>query len=150
MINLLPSYSTLLLVFTATLLLLGLIIAIRRGTPRNPTKLEKLLARPGLPENQVRYLVPLLVYEEPYPRFCEIVSLVMENFPLERFLAEEEFRTALDALTDSMFSKSGTQGTRTAMSVVVSSFLSDPDVEYRCRTQLRPLVELFLKEIEDS
>ena len=150
MINLFVSYSTLLLIFLAALLLLALMLVVRRRNRTEPSKLQEMLAKPRIPEDQLKYLVPLLVYEESYPRFCEIVSLVLEHFPLERFLEGQEFRTALVFLQNSVFSESSRQSVTTAMSVLVSSFLSDPDVEYRCRSQLGPLVDLFLQEIESS
>ncbi len=150
MINPFVSYSTLLLIFITALLLLALILVIRRRNPAEPSQFQEMLAEPRIPEDQLKYLVPLLVYEESYPRFCEIVSLVLEHFPLERFLEGKEFRTALVFLENSAFSESSRQSVTSAMSVLVSSFLSDPDVEYRCRSQLRPLVELFLQEIESS
>ena len=151
MINLFVSYSTLLLIiFLAALLLLALMLVFRHRSRTEPSKLQEMLAEPKVPEDQLGYLVPLLVYEESYPRFCEIVSLVLEYFSLERFLKGQEFRTALVFLQDSAFSKSSRQSVTTAMSVLVSSFVSDPDVEYRCRSQLWPLVDLFLQEIEGS
>ncbi len=150
MINPFVSYSTLLLIFTAALLLLTLMLVIRRRQRTEPTILQKMLAKPEVTEDQLKYLVPLLVYEESYPRFCEIVSLVLQHFPLERFLRGKEFRSALAFLEESAFAESSHQSVTTAMSVLVSSFLSDPDVEYRCRSQLRPLVDLFLEEIVSS
>ena len=149
-INLFVSYSTLLLIFTAALLLFALILLVRRRNRTPPSQFQEILAKPRIPEDQLKYLVPLLVYEESYPRFCEIVSLVLEHFPLERFLRGKEFRTALVFLQNSAFSESSRQSVTTAMSALVSSFLSDPDVEYRCRSQLQRLVDLFLQEIESS
>ncbi len=150
MINPFVSYSTLFLVFTAALLLLTAMFFIRRRKWSAPTKLQVMLAKPRMPRDQLDYLVPLLVYEESYPRFCEIVSLVLQHFPLERFLTGQEFRSALVFLRKAAFSEPGRESVTTAMSVLVSSFLSDPDVEYRCRSQLRPLVDLFLQEIASS
>ena len=150
MINLFVSYATLLLISLAALFLLALMMVLRHRSRTEPSKLQEMLAEPKIPEDQLGYLVALLVYEDSYPRFCEIVSLVLEHFSLERFLKGQEFRTALMFLQNSAFSKSSRQSVTTAMSVLVSSFLSDPDVEYRCRSQLRPLIDLFLQEIERS
>ena len=150
MTNPFVSYSTLLLIFTAALLLFVLMLVARRRKRTEPTTLQKMLAEPGIPEDQIRYLIPLLVYEESNPRFCEIVSLVLHHFPLERFLAGKEFRSALTYLEKAAFAGSSHLSVATAMSVVVGAFLSDPDVEYHCRSQLPPLVDLFLEEIEGS
>ena len=45
-------------------------------------------------------VVPLMVYEEQYPAFGEILVLVLDRFPLEGFLGDDQFEKALRFLCD--------------------------------------------------
>ena len=59
MTNPFVSYSTLLLIFTAAFLLFVLMFVARRRKRTEPTTLQKMLAEPGIPEDQIRYQIPM-------------------------------------------------------------------------------------------
>ena len=99
--------------------------------------------------NEKKRLIPLLVYEKKYPTFVKILVLVLSKFPLERFLNDSDFSEALALLENSIFSSSTKEESISAMANILETFLSDPDVEYRCRPMLKLLVEQFVQETQD-
>ncbi len=145
------SYPVLLLIFALTLLALGIFLFIgRRRSAASSGELQRLLdsARTGEPLEDSHHLVPLLLYEKRFPAFCRILVLVLKQFPLQRFLQQSDFCQALDFLTAKPFSETESEDPIPAMVVIIEVFLSDPDVEYRCRPRLRTLVNQFIREAE--
>ena len=145
------SYPVLLLIFALTLIALGIFLFIgRRRSAASSGKLQRLLdsTRAGEPLEDSHHLVPLLLYEKRFPAFCRILALVLKQFPLQRFLQRSDFCQALDILTSKPFSDAESEDPIPAMVVIVEVFLSDPDVEYRCRPRLRTLVNQFIREAE--
>ena len=144
------TYVHLLLAFAAAVafVLVQLLLQKRRQT--RPSRLYSLVNQSSSADGPLYhdYLVPLLVYEEDYPSFMNILGTVLTRFPLERFLQEETFKNALADLRNGVFRSSNEQTIIQTMSLIVNVFLSDPDVEYRCRRRLKPLVHQFLKEID--
>ncbi|MFQ5740505.1 MAG: hypothetical protein ACE5JX_15980 [Acidobacteriota bacterium] len=117
-----------------------------------PTRLQLLLARDDLRQKQlyIEHLVPLMVYEEVYPSFGEILALVLDRFTLTQLLEDESLRSALSFLRDSVCQSSNGGRIKSAMCQIVRGFVGDPDIEYVCRPQLSPLVDRFLDEINDE
>lgn len=146
------SYVQLLLAFAAALVLVLVQILSKRNRRNQGTELQKLLANGKTEEGELYsdYLVPLLLYEEDYPSFANVIGLVLHRFPLERFLREQEFATALTYLKDSVFQPSNRRRKVSAMCSVVNSLVSDPDVEYSCRDRIHALVDRFLEEIGEQ
>jgi hypothetical protein len=145
------SYPVLLLIFILTLIALGIFLFIgRRRSAASSGELQRRLdsARAGEPLEDSHHLVPLLLYEKRFPAFCRILVLVLKQFPLQRFLQRSDFSQALDFLTAKPFSDTESEDPIPAMVVIVEVFLSDPDVEYRCRPRLRTLVNQFIREAE--
>ena len=145
------SYPVILLVFALTLLALGAVLFIgRRRSAASSGELQRLLdsARTGEPLEDSHHVVPLLLYEKQFPAFCRILVLVLKQFPLQRFLQQTEFSQALDLLTTKPFSERESEDPIPAMVVIIEAFLSDPDVEFRCRPRLRTLVNQFIREVE--
>ena len=145
------SYPVLLLIFALALIALGILVFIgRRRSGASPGELRQLLdsARAGEPPEESRHLVPLLLYEKRFPAFCGILGLVLKQFPLQKFLQRCDFRQALDFLAAKPFSDTESEDPTPAMVVIIEVFLSDPDVEYRCRPRLRTLVNQFIREVE--
>lgn len=143
------SYSELLLLFTAAAGCVLLFFLFRRYWLSHPAGLQAVINRSDTREadTYAEYIVPLLVYEERYPAFGGLLSLVLAHFPLSRFLQEEEFKSALTFLRNSVSQPADRNRIVMAMSVVVRALIQDPDVEYRCRRQLPRLVNQFLREI---
>ena len=145
-------YSYLVLTVAAASLLLIALFLLRRRWRLHPTGLQALAgARDDDPrerETYREYLIPLMLYEEKYPSFGRILSLVLGHFPLSRFLREEQFRSALTLLKDSAFQPFEGRRIANDMAVVVRFLMEDPDVEYQCRKQFPLLVQQFLEEIE--
>lgn len=145
------SYPVLLLIFALALIALGSFLFIgRRRSDASRGELQRLLdsVPAGEPLEDGHHLVPLLLYEKRFPAFCKILVLVLKQFPLQRFLQRSDFRQALDFLAANPFSDTNSEDPIPAMIVVVEVFLSDPDVEYRCRPRLRTLVNQFIREAE--
>lgn len=145
------SYPVILLVFALTLLALGVFMFIgQRRSAASSGELQRLLdsARTGEPLEDSHRVVPLLLYENQFPAFCQILVLVLKQFPLQRFLQQAEFSQALDLLTAKPFSEGESEDPIPAMVIIIEAFLSDPDVEYRCRPRLRTLVNQFIREVE--
>ena len=145
------SYPVLLLIFALALIALGIFLFIgRRRSAASPGELRRLLdtARDGESLEDSHHLVPLLLYENRFPAFCKILGLVLKQFPLQRFLQRSDFRQELEFLAGNPFSDTDSKDPIPAMVVVIEVFLSDPDVEYRCRPRLRPLVNQFIREAE--
>lgn len=145
------SYPVLLLIFALTLIVLGIFLFIgRRRSAASSGEFQRLLdsARTGEPLEDSHYLVPLLLYEKRFPAFCGILGLVLKQFPLQRFLQRSDFSQALEFLAAKPFSEAEPEDPIPAMVIIVEVFLSDPDVEYRCRPRLRTLVHQFIREAE--
>ena len=136
------TYLHLLLAFTGALLFLLAQFLLRRPWQLKPTGIQSLLDQ--------EYLVPLVIYEEDHPAFGNVIRLVLESFPLGRFLEESDFRKALTSLRNSVFQSSNPQELVSTMCVIVNTFVRDPDVEYQCRPHLKVLVDQFLREVENS
>ena len=143
-------YLHLVLIFTVALVFILVQFFARRPWLLRPTGLQGLVdqADPRQRELYHEYLVPLLVYEEDYPAFGNILGLVLLKFPLDRFLEDEQFREALTRLRDSVFQDSSTKDEMGTMCEIVNTFVKNPDVEYECRTHLHRLVSQFLREVE--
>ena len=145
------SYPVLLLIFALALIALGIFLFVgRRRSAASSDELQRLLdsARTGEPLENSHHLTPLLLYEKRFPAFCRILALVLKEFPLQRFLQRSDFSQALDFLSSKPFSDAESEDPIPAMVVIVEVFLSDPDVEYRCRPRLRTLVNQFIREAE--
>lgn len=147
------SYSELLLAFAVAALVVLVLFLVRKRWVLHPKGLQTVARKSdvaGEEENYTKYLVPLMLYEEKYPSFGKILTLVSAHFPLAQFLREEQFKSALTFLCDSAFQSFGGRRIVPAMAVMVRTLVEDPDVEYRCRAQLHGLIKEFLKEIERS
>lgn len=144
-----PSYSDLLLVFSVAALFILALFLLRKRWVLHPMGLQNLVGKSEAAEEDdyAKYLVPLMLYEEKYPSFGRILSLVLARFPLARFLQEEEFKKALTFLCDATFHSFDGGRVAPSMATVVRSLVKDPDVEYHCRERLPGLVKEFLKEI---
>jgi hypothetical protein len=135
------SYSQLVLVFlSAAMVLLTVVLLCRRRS----TFASLPSSRPGLEED---YFLPILVHETRYPSFTKILALVFNQFGSQRFLADPRVREAFDALRSAAFERSHPKRVISDMSLIVRTLISDPDVEYRLREDLPPLIELFLAEL---
>jgi len=145
------TYLQVVIAFTAALALLLLTFLLKKPWQGKTKGILGLLNHRHTPRDQSNeeYLLPLLVYEEAYPAFGEILGLVLEQFPIKRFLNIEEFEKALYYLSVSVFHTAERKDLISAMSVVVTTFIRDPDVEYHCRPHLKPLVNQFLEEAEE-
>lgn len=101
-------------------------------------------------EFYTEYLMPLLVFERDYPSFIAILSLVISRFPISRFTAHEEVRSALAFLREASFNGGEPKEISSVMCVVVNAFVNDPDVEYELRLKLPDLLNKFLDEISGT
>lgn len=146
------TYSQMLLALGAAFLFVLGVFLLRSRWLSHAAGLQNLMDQGGIRQNEIYqdYLIPLMLYEEKYPSFGKILSLVLSHFPLSRFLSREGFKSALSFLRDGAFQPADVNRTVVAMSVIVRCLLEDPDVEYRCRKPLPALVNEFLKEIETS
>ena len=144
------TYVHLLLAFAAAVAFLLVQLLLQKRRQPRPSRLYSLVNQSSSADGQLYhdYLVPLLVYEENYPSFMNILGTVLTKFPLEYFLQEENFKSGLVNLRNGVFHSSNEQTISQTMSLIVNVFLSDPDVEYRCRRRLKPLIRQFLKEID--
>lgn len=144
------TYVHILLAFTGALLFILAQVLIRKPWKTKPSGIQNFLHQENPVKSKVdhEHLVPLMVYEEDYPTFGNIVKLVLENFPLKRFLQEKDFEKALTYLNGSVFKSADPRDLAWAMCQIVNTFISDPDVEYRCRPHLKALVNQFLDEVE--
>jgi len=147
------TYLHLLLAFTGALLFILAQFLLRRPWQLKPTGIQSLLDQESLGEQELEleldqeYLVPLVIYEDDYPAFGNIIRLVLESFSLGRFLEESDFQAALISLRNSVFQSTNPEELVSTMGVIVNTFVRDPDVEYRCRPHLKALVDQFLVEI---
>ena len=144
------SYSSLLLVIAAAASLLILLYLMRNRWRSHPEGLQSLLENHSQARGELHHqlVVPLLVYEERFPTFGKILQLVLSHFRLEDFIQERGFREAMQYLGESISQPSKPDKATAAMCSVVRTFLSNPNVEYRCRPQLQELLDQFLEEIE--
>ncbi|MBI4444529.1 MAG: hypothetical protein HY645_01365 [Acidobacteria bacterium] len=147
---LIPSYSELLLILAAAVSLLMIAFVLRRHWLSHPLGLQKIINQKDQQGNEhySEYLLPLLVYEERFPSFGKVISLVLEHFPMRRFMGKEEFRSAMVYLRDAAFQSVDPTRVAVSMAVIIRTMLQDPEVEYRCRKQLPNLVNQFLEEID--
>ena len=103
------SYLYLLLAFTGALLFILAQILLRRPWQLKPTGIQSLLEQESLADQELElkldqeYLVPLVIYEDDYPAFGNVIRLVLESFSLGRFLEESDFQEALISLRNSVF-----------------------------------------------
>lgn len=144
------SYLYLLLAFTCALSFVLIQILLRKPWQPQCSGLQSLIRRNSPLENDLyhKYLVPLLVYEEKYPSFGNILGIVFQKFPLNRFLPEKGFQEAMTYLRNSVFKRSNQPDQVQAMCLIIHTLIRDPDVEYACRPHLRSQVNRFLKEME--
>ena len=144
------SYLYLLLAFTCALSFVLIQILLRKPWQPQRSGLQSLIRRDSPLENDLyhKYLIPLLVYEEEYPSFGNILGIVFQKFTLDQFLPEKGFQEALTYLRDSVFKKSTQPNQVEAMCLIVHTLIRDPDVEYACRPHLKSQVDRFLKEME--
>ena len=150
------TYLHLLLALTAALLFILAQFLLRKPWQLKATGIQSLLDQDSIVEQELEleldqeYLVPLVIYEDDYPAFGNIIRLVLESFPLGRFLEEDEFENALISLRNSVFQSSHPKELVSTMCEIVNTFVRDPDVEYRCRPHLEVLVNQFLEEVDIS
>ena len=146
------SYSSLLLVIAAAASVLVILYLMRNRWRSQPDGLQALLEEGTEAGGDLRYqlVIPLLVYEERYPAFGKILKLVFARFPLQDFLHEEGFREAMQFLSESVSKPVGEDKVAASMCLIVRTFLSNPNVEYRCRPHLQELLDQFLEEIESD
>ncbi len=142
------SYWHLLLISLAALAFFVAVFLFRRRWNTRPTRLRLLLGQPSDELESRQRLVPILIFEDQFPAFCEILGLVFERFPIERFDRSPDFHRALHYVSESAFQQVDARHLKAAMCEVVRLFLDDPDVEYNCRPLLSVLVDQFLREIE--
>ena len=144
------SYLYLLLAFTSALSFVLIQFLLRKPWQPQCSGLQSLIRRDSPLENDLyhKYLVPLLVYEEEYPSFGNILGIVFQKFTLEQFLPKKGFQEALTYLRDSVFKRSNQPEPVQAMCLIVHTLIRDPDVEYACRPHLKSQVDRFLKEME--
>ncbi len=144
------SYSSLLLVIAAAASLLTLLYLMRSRWRSQPEGLQSLLENDPQARSDLYHhlVVPLMVYEERIPSFGRILKLVLSHFRLEDFVQEKGFREAMQFLAESISQSSETDKAAAAMCTIVRTFLSNPNVEYRCRPHLQQLLDQFLEEIE--
>ena len=141
------TYLQILLAFTVAVLFIIFQVLIRTWRS-NPSAIQNFLhGRNDNREPDHEYLVPLMVYEEEYPTFGKILELVLKSFPLKRFRQERDFERALNYLHDSVFKTSSSEDLVWAMSHIVNTFVSDPDVAFKCRPHLENLLDQFLEEV---
>ena len=141
------TYLQILLAFTVAVLFIIFQVLIRTWRS-NPSAIQNFLhGRKDNREPDHEYLVPLMVYEEEYPTFGKILELVLKSFPLKRFRQERDFERALNYLHDSVFKTSSSEDLVWAMSHIVNTFVSDPDVAFKCRPHLENLLDQFLEEV---
>jgi len=142
------NYLHILLAFTVALLFVAFHVLMRVW--RSDTSgIQDFLGERNNDESEPdhEYLVPLMVYEEKYPAFGQILELVLKSFPLKRFRQEKTFEQALKYLHDSVFTASTSEDMVWAMSHIVNTFVSDQDVAYEYRPNLETLVSQFLEEV---
>ena len=152
------TYTHLLLALTGALLFILAQFLLRRPWQLKATGIQSLLDQDRLSEQELEleleldqeYLVPLVSYEDAYPAFGNIIRLVLESFPLGRFLKDNDFEEALVSLRNSVFQSSHPQELVSTMCEIVNTFVKDPDVEYGCRPHLEVLVNQFLEEVDIS
>lgn len=144
------SYSSLLLIIAAAASVLVLLYLMRDRWRSQPDGLQALLEEESQTAGELRcqMVIPLLVYEERFPAFGKILKLVLARFPLQDFLSEEGFREAMHFLSESVSKPAGEDKVAASMCLIVRTFVSNPNVEYRCRPRLQELLDQFLEEIE--
>lgn len=144
------SYSSLLLLIAAAASVLVLLYLMRNRWRSQPDGLQALIEEAPETGSQQRdqLVIPLLVYEERFPSFGRILRLVLARFPIEDFLQEDEFRQAIHFLSESISKPRGEDKVAASMCLIVRTFISNPNVEYRCRPRLQELLDQFLDEIE--
>ncbi|HSR51163.1 MAG TPA: hypothetical protein VLV83_10075 [Acidobacteriota bacterium] len=144
MSNLPPYWLALLLVASAGLALTAIYLLRRRWRSSQEGLQQVDAQRHGDYEDRV---LPLMVYEDRYPAFGRIAGTVFENFAVGRFLESEDFRRAQEYLTRGAFQPADRHSLEAAMCVIVKTFVSDPEVQYRC-PPIDQWVDEFLDEIE--
>lgn len=91
--------------------------------------------------------VSILTYEDRYRPFTDILGLVLQKFPARRFSDDPDFCSAVRFLALAAFRPADRVAAESAMCAVVYLFLDDPEVEYRCREELSPLLDAFLTSL---
>ena len=144
-------YLELLLIAAAALVFLLLLFLLRRRQVSRRSPLERALANSKIASNpeQQDLLMPLLVLEEQYPRFGEILALVIVRCGIRRLLRSPHFSEPARYLARAAFS-SRHSPIRGALCHMVRGFLEDPDIEFSCRPELPPLVDEFIEEINQD
>ncbi len=146
------SYSSLVVLILLALTFI-VVVYMRRGRWRAvPGGLQSLQRSNQRTQREIYHdvVVPLMLYEEKYPAFGEILVLVLDRFPLEEFLKDDEFETAIQFLAAGVYGQPAESELESKMCAVVRAFVSDPDVEYQCREALHPLVDRFLAELRKN
>ncbi len=120
----------------------------RWNTP--PTRLRAVLSREEaeLGSEDTDSLAPLLLYEERYPAFADIIGLVLSRFSLDRLLRGKRFRDNLAFLSHATCREERPEHVQAAMCQIIHALLEDPDIEYRCRPELQELIDRFLTQLE--
>ena len=89
------TYTHILLALTATLSVAVLLVLTTVWNSK-PSGIQNLLSR--YDENEIEpdhtYLISLMIYEEAYPAFGEIIELVLTRFPLKYFSQKSGFDNA--------------------------------------------------------
>ena len=98
-------------------------------------------------EEQLDLLLPLLLFEEHFPAFGEIVALVICRLGVNEMAQGAAFNEPAEYLAKAAFSDSWESSIRGALCHIVRGFLDDPDIEYSCRPELARLVDQFIDEV---
>jgi hypothetical protein len=141
------TYLHILLAFTVAVLFIVFQVLMKVWHSNHSGIQDFLHGRKDDHEPDHEYLIPLMVYEEEFPAFGRILELVFKSSPLKRFRQERDFDKALNYLHDSVFKASNSEDLIWAMSHIVNTFVSDPEVEFQCRPHLETLVAQFLEEV---
>ncbi len=133
----------------ALLILVGIFFFRDRWNSR-ATRLRDVLGGSDLQlsKEESDCLAAILLYEETYPSFTEILGLALSRFSLRRLRRRERFRQNLDYLAASACRQERSEHVQAAMCQVIRALLEDPDVEYHCRPRLQQLIDSFLGGLE--
>ena len=142
-------YVDLLLIAGAALSVLFVLFHLRRKDLSRVSPLEAALAKSqdAMQQEQLDLLLPLLVLEERFPAFGQILALVIERRGIEQVAGNPAFLEPARYLAQAAFSDSKQQPVGGALCHIVRGFLDDPDVEYCCRPELPHLIDQFIDEI---
>ncbi len=145
-------YLPLLIAIAGVVFVLICIVLFRDRWNTTPTRLRAVLGtrNPRIDPVDLEELAALLLYEESYPAFSELLGLVLSRFPLERLQRKTRFRENLAYLAEATLGQASQQEIEDAMCRVIGTLLEDPDVEYYCRPELQTLIDRFIHDLEQK